>query len=127
MWWREVEVAAPAGDIWALLTDTTRWPDWGPTVRAVRLDHPGHEIGAGSIGAVQTPVGVWLPFEITAYDEVARTWSWHVVGVPATSHRVEVTAPRTCRVGIGVPWWAPPYVAVVEVGLRRLRELAETR
>lgn len=125
MWWREVDVAAPAADAWTLLTDTTRWPAWGPTVRAVRLDHPGHDIRAGSTGAVRTPVGVWLPFEVSEYDAAERTWSWRVAGIAATSHRVQVTGTRSCRVGFGVPWWAPAYVAVVELGLRRVRALAE--
>ncbi|MEO5852568.1 MAG: SRPBCC family protein [Nocardioides sp.] len=125
MWWRELDVSAPDAEVWALLTDTSRWPDWGPTVRAARLDHPGATIAAGSTGAVRTPVGVWLPFEVTAYDDRARTWSWRVAGVAATSHRVQTTGPGSCRVGFGVPWWAPAYLAVCERGLRRVRTLAE--
>jgi len=127
MWWREVDVAAPAADAWGLLIDTTRWPEWGPTVRAARLDGPGTTIAAGSTGAVRTPAGFWLPFEITAYDDATRTWSWRVAGVAATSHRVTSTGPATCRVGFGVPWWAPAYLVVVRVGLRRVRALAEGR
>jgi len=124
MWWRSVEVAAPADDVWTLLVDVGHWPEWGPTVTGARLDHPGTRIRAGSTGAVRTPVGVWLPFAITEHDDAAHTWSWQVAGVAATSHRVEEIA-TGCRVGFGVPWWAPAYLAVVEVGLRRVRALAE--
>ncbi len=87
MWWRSVEVGAPTGDVWALLVDVDHWPAWGPTVTRARLDHPGTRIAAGRTGAVRTPVGLWMPFEITGYDDAARTWSSR--------------APRRAAVGCG--------------------------
>jgi len=126
MWWREVDVAAPADDAWELLVDTERWSDWGPTVTAVRLDHAGHELRADSTGAVRTPLGFWLPFAVEEWQESPdRAWSWRVAGLAATTHVVEETAPDRCSVRFGVPVWAPAYLAVVEVGLRRVRTLAQ--
>ena len=84
MWWRSVGVAAPADRVWTLLTEVEHWPVWGPTVVASRLDGPGARIGPGRTGAVRTPVGLWLRFEVTAYDDVARTWSWRVLRVAAS-------------------------------------------
>ncbi|MGI8645216.1 MAG: SRPBCC family protein [Nocardioides sp.] len=129
MWWREVDVAAPAADAWMLLTDTTRWQEWGPTVTSVRLDHPGPEIRALSTGAVRTPMGLWAPFAVTSWraEGDKRSWSWRVAGIAATSHQVEALGADRCAVRFGVPVWAPAYLPVVEVGLRRLRRIAEGR
>ena len=127
MWWRELEVAAPGALAWAPLVDTRRWPEWGPTVAAVRLDHAGHQLRADSTGAVRTPLGVWLPFVVSSWDvsEERSAWSWRVAGMAATSHEVVPLSADRCRLRLGVPAWAPAYLPVVEVGLRRLRRLAE--
>jgi len=129
MWWRSVNVAAPADDVWALVTDTRSWPQWGPTVTDVRLDDAITRIHAGSTGAVRTPVGLWAPFAVTSWraEGDKRSWSWRVAGIAATSHQVETLGADRCAVRFGVPLWAPAYLPVVEVGLRRLRRLAEDR
>lgn len=119
--WTTREIAAPASAVWDLLVDPDRWPAWGPSVRAVELDAPS--LAKGTRGRVQTAIGVWVPFEITAYDE-SRAWSWEVVGVPATDHRVDVIDERRCRAGFGVPWIATPYLAVCAIALGRLDRLA---
>lgn len=119
MWWRETEVRAPAAAAWDLLVDLDRWPGWGPSVRAARLDDGGRRLHAGARGDVQTPVGLWIPFRVTDWDE-GRAWAWRVAGVPATSHRVERSGPDRCRVAFGVPLWAPAYLVVVTVALGRI-------
>lgn len=68
---------------------------------------------------MQTAVGVWVPFEITEFDE-GRSWSWEVYGVPATDHRVEPIDEQRCRVGFGAPGVASPYLAVCAVALGRI-------
>jgi hypothetical protein len=110
---------APASAAWKLLTDTRAWPRWGPTITAVDTVPP--VIEAGSRGRLRTPVGLWLPFAITAFEPGAR-WSWRVAGVPATGHRVEAT-PGGCRIVFEVPIVTAPYAAVCRVALRRLGEL----
>ena len=116
-----LEVAAtldsPAAVAWRLLTDTHAWPQWGPSVRAVAA--PTRFISAGMKGRVQTTPGLWLPFEITDW-EGDRAWAWRVGGFPATGHRVTPLSESSCRVAFTIPSWAPFYVPVCRLALRRL-------
>src|SRR5690349_1207557 len=100
-----VEVDAPADAAWRELVDLDRWPGWGPTVRAARLGDGTRLLRDGSTGAVQTPLGVWLPFAVTDWrdDGQSRSWSWQVAGVPATSHSVTALGASRCRVEMSVP------------------------
>lgn len=111
--------AVPVSAAWQLLTDTRRWPEWGPTIRAVDADPP--VICAGSRGRLQTIAGPWVPFEVTTLVEGQR-WDWRVAGVPATGHRVEATATGV-RVVFEVPVLVAPYAAVCRLALRRLERL----
>lgn len=119
--WVSRVVDAPAATAWRLLATPSWWPRWGPSVRSASVDGP---LRAGRRGTVTTVAGVTLRFEITAYEEGAR-WAWKVAGVPATDHTVTPLGPDRCRVAIGVPLLAAPYLAVGAVGLRRLARLAE--
>lgn len=114
---------ASADVAWRLLTDTEAWPRWGPSVRAV--DAPARFIDAGMRGRVQTVAGLWLPFEVTAW-EPGRSWSWRVAGVAATGHRVVPVDLRACQVEFTVPAWAPFYLPVCAAALRRLDRLARS-
>jgi hypothetical protein len=113
------EFPVPASVAWRLLADTRRWTSWGPTISDVDLDPP--VLTEGARGRVRTSVGVWLPFEITEVVPGTR-WSWRVLGIPATGHRVEVT-PAGCRVVFEVPTVVAPYAAVCRVALRRMERL----
>ena len=114
-------VAADPGEAWNLLTHTRRWPEWGPSVTAV--DPEDAQITEDMTGRLRTPVGVWLPFRITGVDP-PHTWEWRVLGLPATSHRVEAV-PGGCRVSFGVPVVASPYLAVCRTALSRIAALLE--
>jgi hypothetical protein len=83
-------IEAPAGVAWRILIDTREWPIWGPSVRAVEA--PAQLIGPGMRGRIQTPLGLWLPFEVTRW-EPGHAWSWRVAGVDATGHRVTPLGP----------------------------------
>ena len=114
-------IASSAAVAWGLLTDTHAWPQWGPSVRAV--DSPARFITAGTRGRVQSAVGVWLPFEITHWEE-GRAWCWRVAGIPATGHLIEATGPDRCRVTFSIPAWAPFYRPVCRSALRAIAGLA---
>ena len=130
-------IAAPAPLVWRLLTDIRFWPLWGPSITGAELEGSGpagadHVLRAGSRGRVRTLAGVSLPFAVTSFEEGSaqdgsledsRAWSWAVAGVAATGHAV-VAVPGGCRVTFTVPWWAPPYLLVCAVALRRIDRLA---
>lgn len=116
-------ISAPAPVVWRLITDTRAWPRWGPSVRAVEAPH--RFIRPGDTGRVQTALGLWLPFRITAQDwEPGRHWRWIVAGVPATGHRVTPTGPDTCTLEFTIPAWAPFYRPVCAAAVRRIAALA---
>ena len=109
-------IDAPAAAVWRVLVDLDAWPRWGPSVSGAELD--GDELTLGATGRVHTPVGVAVPFTITEF-EPGHGWAWSVAGVPATTHTVEPDG-AGCRASMGVPWWAPGYLAVCAIALRRI-------
>jgi uncharacterized protein YndB with AHSA1/START domain len=115
-------VPASPEAVWEVVTDTTRWAEWGPTVAAVECDD--RYVGAGTQGRVQTSLGLWVQFTVTDF-EPGHLWRWKVAGLPATGHRVEAAGndPGTGRVVIEVPVWASPYAGVATVALRRIEQL----
>lgn len=118
-------VAASAEDVWALLTDTGAWPAWGPSISGVEpaaARTPAGRLAPGSRGRVRTVLGASLPYAVTAF-EPGRYWAWSVAGIPATGHRVVPDA-AGCHVTFTVPWWAPAYLPVCAVALRRIERLA---
>lgn len=125
-------MTAPPEVAWRLLTDLDSWPQWGPSITSAAIDPrpgaPGPDssrpsgLWLGARGTVRTVVGLQLPFEVTAFEE-GRRWAWAVAGVPATDHRVAATS-TGCVVTFGVPWWAPGYLAVCALALRRIESLA---
>jgi hypothetical protein len=115
------DIASSAAVAWRLLTDTHAWPQWGPSVRAV--DATARFITAGMTGRVQTTPGLWLPFEITDWQQ-GRAWAWRVAGIPATGHRVAPLTASSCRVAFTIPRWAPFYRPVCHAALHRLNALA---
>jgi uncharacterized protein YndB with AHSA1/START domain len=114
-------IAASSAAAWNVLVDLDAWPQWGPTVSGARLDSPHTELSLGATGMVHTSVGFSVPFVVTEF-EPGRHWAWKVAGIPATSHRVEQVG-RYARVSIGVPWWAPGYLAVCSIALRRIEAM----
>ena len=122
--WSKIEIEAPASEIWTLLVEPRFWPDWGPTVRDVRLD--ADRIALGMKGRVQTAIGLSLPFEITRF-EPERYWDWSVAGLHATGHRLTPLSPVRTLAEFSVPLLFAPYRVVLTRGLRRLKALAEAR
>ncbi|WP_435363952.1 SRPBCC family protein [Haloarchaeobius sp. DYHT-AS-18] len=104
---------------WELLTDTWRWPDWGPTVTDVEA--PDRFIGAGDEGKVRIVGSFWVPFEVTFSD--GERWTWDVAGIPATGHRVEYLGEERCRVVFEVPLLAAGYVPVCQRALSNIQDI----
>jgi hypothetical protein len=74
---------------------------------------------------VWTPVGIPLPFTITGFD-AGRAWAWRVAGIPATRHGVDPHGDG-CRVWMSAPLWAPVYLPVLAIALRRIDRMARQR
>jgi hypothetical protein len=117
-----VEIRASAAAAWELLIDTRRWPEWGPSV--ARVDCADRCIGPGTIGRVQTAIGLWLPFQITEFT-AGQYWHWRVAGIPATGHRVLSIGPDLCRVLFEVPVLAAPYYVICKLAARRIKNILE--
>ncbi|ADJ15393.1 SRPBCC family protein [Halalkalicoccus jeotgali] len=114
------KIDAPAEDVWELLVDTRRWPDWGPSITDVECRE--RRVRTGSRGRVRLIGDTWIPFEIT-YCEAYR-WTWEVAGIPATGHRVE---PHNgcCRAVFEVPLLAAGYAPVCWLALSRIAAAVE--
>jgi hypothetical protein len=106
--------------IWDLITDTTQWPRWGPTVKAVRYTE--RYIRKGSAGQVLTAVGIWLPFVINKYEHESF-WSWKVASIRATGHRVQTTDTGDCCLWFEVPTMAAPYLIICQMALIRIEDI----
>ncbi|MFK8002224.1 MAG: SRPBCC family protein [Polyangiales bacterium] len=114
---------ASAESVWAILADTRRWPEWGPSV--TRVEHGPRMLHAQSRGRVRLPMGVWLPFQVTDF-EVGRSFRWNVAGIPATGHRVLPLGRGRSRVVFEVPALAAPYALVCKFACRTIVRLAES-
>lgn len=106
--------------IWDIITDTTKWPLWGPTVKGVQ--YPERFIHKGSKGRVLTVLNVWLPFDIVEYEH-ARFWTWKVASVRATGHRIRAVDGGYCDLWFDVPLLAAPYTLVCRLALGRIGNL----
>ncbi len=110
-------IHSAAENVWDLLTDTTRWAEWGPSIITVQSEH--RYIRAGSKGRVRTILGFWAPFVITEWTH-RKYWSWRVFNIPATGHRIEAIDANSCRLVFEVPFWAGPYVIICKLAADRI-------
>jgi hypothetical protein len=116
------ELRASPESAWDLLTDTTKWRWWGPTVRGVTCSD--RYIRKGSLGKVRTPIGLWVPFLITEYEHESY-WTWKVAGIQATGHRLVQFNPDSCMVAFELPLSWLPYSIVCRIALKRMAKLLE--
>ena len=117
----EHAIAAPAPAVWEVLTDLDAWPKWGPTVQRDELAGPG-PLRLGAQGKIWTPLHIPIPFTITEFD-AGRSWAWEVAGFGATRHKVRPDGDGAV-VEFAVPWWAPAYLPVLAIALRRIAQMA---
>jgi hypothetical protein len=116
------DIHAPVHAAWDLLTDTTRWPLWGPTTRDVVCTERWTR--EGSSGQVLTPAGGWVPFIVTGYEH-AHFWSWRVAGIRATGQRLIAHDGGSCRIVFKLPYLWFPYALVCRRAVRNLARLLE--
>lgn len=117
------DIQASPASVWSVLTDTTQWAHWGPSVRAVACRE--RFIRRGSRGKVRTPFGVWLPFIVDEYDHL-HFWGWKVAGLRATGHRLIRLDEHFSRVVFELPPLWFPYAWICRRAAHNLARLAET-
>jgi uncharacterized protein YndB with AHSA1/START domain len=117
------DIDADPEDVWELLCDTARWPEWGTSITDIEASE--RNIEAGTTGRVRVRgVGAWIPFEVTTVDEQRRRWTWNVARIPATGHRVEERA-GGCRVVFEIPLAAVGYAPVCRTACQSIAALVE--
>jgi hypothetical protein len=114
-------IDASSDQVWRIMTDTSLWPIWGPSIRKVECADKYVKIG--STGSVQLFSILWVRFLVTELEE-GRHWSWRILGMRATGHRVESLSTTRCQAVFQIPIFAAPYVIVCKVALNRISKLA---
>ncbi|RIJ71305.1 SRPBCC family protein [Nakamurella silvestris] len=115
--------------VWDAYRRPARWPEWAPQITGVHCTD--EVIRVGTSGRVTGPLWVSVGFEVTAVDEVARTWSWQVSapcgirltldhGVDWAGHAGEPTGTRTGLTIDGPAVIVLGYRPVAGRALRRL-------
>ena len=122
----------PVDQAWERYADLDRWSHWAPQISGVTVTEPAgadtRRLRTGLRGRVRAAGVIGLPFEVTAVDEAARTWSWRVSAGPVTLHldhgieepraddgpRVRSrTSPRTTGPAVVVLPYAPPALVAL--------------
>jgi hypothetical protein len=115
-------IRASADRVWNLLVDTSRWAEWGPSIRAVEC--ADRLLTPLSSGRIKTVLGFTVPFAVTHFTP-GKAWFWRVFGIPATTHAVENLGANRCCLRFGVPIPAFPYLLVCLIAMRRIADLSE--
>ena len=121
-----VRGAADPATVWERYADTRAWSSWAPQISRVELPGAdGHRIAPRLRGRVHVVGGLRVPFEITAVDHEAMTWSWRVRVGPVTMglvHRVAAHGGGT-RTTLDLDGPLPVvagYAPLARLALRRL-------
>jgi uncharacterized protein YndB with AHSA1/START domain len=132
----EVDIAAPADRVWAIMLDGPSWPQWTPTVTEVRLLDPGPlAVGARAlIRQPKLPPAVW---RVTGL-EPGRSFTWvtggpgmgvvarHSVTPAATGCRVQLSVENSGLLGALLNWLTGTltqrYLALEAAGLKQRAE-----
>ena len=73
----EATIAAPPDKVWALITDTSRMPDWSPElVRMVPLKRGGLRVGQWYLGINRRGAVVWPSRNVVALVEPGSRVAW---------------------------------------------------
>jgi hypothetical protein len=106
---------------WKLLTEVKYWPEWGPLL--TNVDYPDPTIKQGTRVRVQLIGFIKVPFDIDRVTDELWTWSLFGGTPPADGHRVEAVDNYRSRVSFELPLWAPFYLPICALGLRKIQSL----
>jgi hypothetical protein len=99
------------------------WPTWSPPIRSVEVG--ADKLEPGLRGVVHGPLGLRIPFLVTAVDDAAHTWTWRPKFGPVTltlRHEVheELTGSSTVLRISGLAPVVLGYAPVAQLALNRL-------
>ena len=75
----EVRIHRPADEVWALVGDPSRLPEWFPGIVACSVD--------GSSRVITTGTGLPMPEEILVRDDVQRRFQYRITAPVVRHHR----------------------------------------
>lgn len=103
----EIEVDAPAGALWAALTDVQSWPDWTPTVTSVeRLDDG--PLAVGSRTRIKQPRMAAIVWEVRTMDAGREfTWVGRSPGVLTAGGHLLTTVGERTRLTLSITHTGP--------------------
>ncbi|HET7738532.1 MAG TPA: SRPBCC family protein [Tepidiformaceae bacterium] len=134
----EFEVEASPEDVWAVMKDVERWPEWSESITSAALEN-ARVLGAGVSARIKQPRVPAMTWQVTDYVEGERfTWEATTTGSKSVAwHSVSEIAPGRTKVVLGVeqtgvlvPILKPllgrmtkRFVAMEAEGLKRRAEL----
>lgn len=127
-----VEIDAPPSQVWPVMADVERWPEWTPSVRRIVRLTPG-PLQSGSRVRIHQPKFPPAWWRVTAF-EPGRSFTWVSVapGLRVTARHDVEAAPGGSRVTLSIryegqfgPWFADRtrslnerYLAMEALGLK---------
>jgi hypothetical protein len=122
----QVRIARPASDVWALVGDAARLPEWFPGIVAADVD--------GTRRIITTASGLPIPEEITINDPLLRRFQYRIDAPIVAFHRSTIDVldltDGECLVTYGVD--AEPRTMALVIGggargaLEELKRLMES-
>jgi uncharacterized protein YndB with AHSA1/START domain len=79
---REVRISADADEVWAVVGDPTRLPEWFPGVASCTVD--------GTSRVVTTGSGLPMPEELLTVDRLQRRFQYRIAAPPFREHLATV-------------------------------------
>jgi uncharacterized membrane protein len=86
LWEGSVRIEAPVDEVWALVSDFARHPEWDNFTKEISLDKPGGDLGVGSEWKVREHLGMLR-------DDNKKKWLDH--GVAPARREVRHVVPGT--------------------------------
>lgn len=75
---RHVRIERPAADVWSLVGDPARIPDWFPGITAAKVD--------GTTRVITTGAGLEMPEEIVTNDPLQRRFQYRITAPMFREH-----------------------------------------